>query len=464
MRFEAPEKLSGFFWMIDKPGKRIPGILSISDGGDVELEIIGNFDENVSKAFTSQDFNLPRIHGHVEKRSEVTLDNCFYTNKNFSFGGISKSRIHVNLLISGVWFEKDEEVAFESISFSVDGLDQWVATAGFQVSPNFEDKSVSISYKAPQEENFPINDDMMLSLAFAWSIPGAPLFTEAKVTQSALLKIETKVKQPLRDLISAAYKITNLLSFCIDKTVSISEISAQSKEVVRKYPDGKEIPIAMKVVYRSLPFDEEVPKIESHDMLLRFPQIRKRFSAFICAWFQAYELVEPSINLYFSSRTGAHRFLNGRFLAMAQCLETFHRRLSNETMMDPDKYDSLVETILKSCPETNKDWLSGRLSHGNEVSLRKRLKKIIEPFETEFGGKKAVSRLVDLIVNTRNYFTHFSPDLEVKAADGNELWTLCMKMEAVFQMHLLKQLGLSDDEVSEVLKANRNLQYKIKEA
>lgn len=41
MRFKEPEKLSGFFWVVNKPDKRIPGVLSISDGGGIELEIIG---------------------------------------------------------------------------------------------------------------------------------------------------------------------------------------------------------------------------------------------------------------------------------------------------------------------------------------------------------------------------------------------------------------------------------------
>lgn len=464
MRIGTTDNLSGFFWLADKPGKRLPGILSIKDGGNIELEVIGNFDKDIGQALTNQDFNLPRIHGNVETRGEVTLDNCFYSKKNISFGDISKSRIHVNLLVSGVWFEKDEEVAFESITFSVDGLDQWVATTGFKVTPNFEDKSVSVSYKAPAKEVFPISEGFELVLEYAWSIPGAPLFTEAKVTQSALLTIEAKEKTPLKEFVSTAFKIINLLSFCVDKTVSIGEISARSSGVVRKYPDDKEIPVVMKVVYPSLPFDEEMPKIEWHSMLLQFPQIRDRFSTIISSWLQAYEEIEPSMNLYFSSRTGAHRFLNGRFLAMAQCLETFHRRASSETMMDAKEYDSLVKTIVESCPEERRDWLSGRLSHGNEVSLRKRLNKIIGVFEDALGGKKVTSRLINLIVNTRNYFTHYSPDLEAKAADGGDLWSLCMKMEFIFQMHLLKRLGLTEDELSEILKTNQNLQFKIKNA
>ncbi|MHB1309070.1 MAG: ApeA N-terminal domain 1-containing protein [Limisphaerales bacterium] len=462
MRLPAPETLSGFFWVTASPSEKLPGVLSISAGGGVELELVGNFDKNIAEAINSREVKLSRIHGLVESRGAVTLDDCFYINRRISLGGISKSKICVNLLISGAWFGEHEEVAFDSISFSVDGLDQWVNTSGFKVSASLEDKNVTVSYHAPKEERYSINDEMTLSLGYTLSIPGPPFLTEARVTQSAFLTLKTKEKQPFRTLVSAAYKIVNFLSFCIDKTVTISEITARSDDVVQRLPDSETFPAEMKVVYKSLPFDEKVPDIKWHSMLLRLPEIRARFSSFISAWFRVYETVEPSIELYFSSRTGAHRFINGRFLAMSQCLETFHRRTTKEVMMDPARYDVLVEALLDSCPKQNQEWLRGRLSHGNEVSLRRRLRKIMGPFENELGGKAATEDVIDLIVNTRNYFTHYSPVLEAKAAVREDLWSLCMKMEAVFQLHLMKQLGLADSEVSQILRENWNLHCKLK--
>ena len=97
-------------------------------GGGIELEVFGLFDDSINSL--NNDDNLDRIIGLVGKDGLVTLENCFYTNKNISFGGISKSKICVNKVLSGVAYEQNEIVTFNSLSFSVDWLDEWIRISG----------------------------------------------------------------------------------------------------------------------------------------------------------------------------------------------------------------------------------------------------------------------------------------------------------------------------------------------
>jgi len=85
MRIEEEYVKTGYFWLPEQQENKIPGILTIKDGGNIELEVVGLFDESI-KALNGED-DLSRIIGHVEKDGLVTLDNCFYTKKNISFGG-----------------------------------------------------------------------------------------------------------------------------------------------------------------------------------------------------------------------------------------------------------------------------------------------------------------------------------------------------------------------------------------
>ena len=101
--------------------------------------------------------------------------------------------------------------------------------------------------------------------------------------------------------------------------------------------------------------------------------------------------------------------------------------------------------------------------HGNEINLGKRIKKIIEPFKAQIGNGKVRSKLIRNIVNTRNYLTHYSENLELEAVKGVNLWELCQKMEAIFQLHLLSQLGFSSTEISNILSSNYKLEQKINE-
>jgi hypothetical protein len=219
----------------------------------------------------------------------------------------------------------------------------------------------------------------------------------------------------------------------------------------------------IKVYYPSLPFSEEAPKIDHHRMLFRFGHIRGNAETIINNWLNAYSIIRPALGLYFSAVTGTHKYLDGKFLALAQGLETYHRRTSSESLMERDKFRKLVASLLCLCPKVHRKWLRGRLLHGNEINLGQRIKKIIEPYKSYLGNSKERNKLIRSVVNTRNYLTHYSEELEKESAKGVDLWVVCQKMEAIFQLHLLQQLGFSEPEIQEILTNNYKLKQKFNE-
>lgn len=461
MRIEEEYLKTGYFWLPENPDKKIPGTLAIKDGGDIELEIVGLFDDSI-KAL-NEDGDLSRIIGHVEKDGLITLDNCFYKNKNISFGGISKSKVHVHNVLSGVAYDKDEAVTFNTFSFSVDCLDEWVHISGINVDNDYENRTAKISYEPPENFNFKLDNKMDLEVCFAYTLPGFPNITEAKITQRVYFKLKSEPLRPLSDFTETAYKIVNFLCFAIDDTVSIKRVSATSNEILTDGGNGNTYPVSISVYYASIPFTEKVPKKTWHDMLFTFGVIKENAQDVINNWIKSYVTISPALSLYFSTKVGAQRYLDGKFLALAQGLETYHRRTSTETLMDKDMFNSLVSEILEHCPEERTDWLQGRLIHGNEINLGKRIKSIIEPFKEHIGNSKLRSKLIRSIVGTRNYLTHYDEDLKESAAKGKDLWVLCLKMEAIFQLHFLKLIGFSDEEISRVIENSYTLKRKINE-
>jgi len=131
--------------------------------------------------------------------------------------------------------------------------------------------------------------------------------------------------------------------------------------------------------------------------------------------------------------------------------------------MDDAIFQELTETLIKQCSEENQEWLSGRLRHGNELNLGRRIKSIIEPFKELIGTSKERSKLIRAIVDTRNYLTHYDNSLESEAVTGRDLWLLCLKMEAIFQLHILQVLGFTHAEVKSVFDNSHELQQKLKE-
>ncbi|WP_299316444.1 HEPN domain-containing protein [uncultured Halomonas sp.] len=464
MRLDEEFKKSGYFWLPSNPEKRIPGILVIKDGGSIELEVVGLFDDSIdgiNRAINGSDA-LDRIVGHIEKHGLVTLDDCFYKNRNISFGGISKSTVHVNRAFLGVAYEEKEIMLFNHLKFSVEGIDEWVGRSGIKVEHQFDKKSASITYNPPEEIILNLNNGMKLQITFTWTLPGFPSQKEAKITQKTYFKLSSDQACSLNDFISVAYKITTLLGFAIDKTVCIEKVTATSEAVRQDIGNEKTALVPISIYYPSLPFAKNRPKIDQHRMLFRFGQIQNDAERIVNNWFGAYDQIDPALNLYFSTKAGAHKYLDGKFLALAQGLETYHRRTSKMKLMDEDAFEKLTSDLIEQCPEEDREWLSGRLRHGNEVSLSRRIKSIIEPFKELLGTSKERNKLIRAIVDKRNYLTHYDQSLETAVVKGEELWVLCLKMEAIFQLHLLQILGFTQSEVKSVFENSHELQQKLK--
>jgi len=357
LRIKEEFKKSGYFWLPSAPERKIPGTLVITDGGDIELEVVGLFDESIeglNKALNGKD-ELERIIGHIEKHGLVTLDDCFYKNKNISFGGISKSSVYVNKAFLGVAYNDKEIILFNTFQFSVEGIDEWVGLSGIKVENQFENRTATITYSPPEEISLNLNNGMKLLITFSWTLPGFPNTTEAKITQKTYFKLVSEQARPLSDFISTAYRITTLLCFAIDRTVCIERVSATLDTILQDIGNGKTRPVLISVYYASLPYTKNEPKIDWHRMLFRYGQIREDAERIVNNWFDAYDEIDPALNLYFSTKTGAYKYLDGKFLALAQGFETYHRRTSSEKLMDEGAYKELTESLTKQCPEENQE-------------------------------------------------------------------------------------------------------------
>lgn len=463
MRIKEEFKKSGYFWLPSAPERQIPGTLIITDGGNIELEVVGWFDEIIEglKEAPNGNYELERIIGHIEKHGLVTLVDCFYKKKNISFGGISKFYVFVNKALIGVAYDDKDIVSINRFKFSVEGIDEWVKLSGIQVES--QKRTVSITYSQPEDISLNLQNGMNLLITFYQGLPEDPNTTEAKITQKTYFKLVSEQERPLNDFTSAASKITTLLGFAIDKTVCLDQVSATFDAIPQDISNNKTVPVSISVYYASQPYTKLEPKIDRHRMLFRFGQIREDAERIVNNWFDAYEEIDPALNLYFSTKTGAYQYLEGKFLALAQGLETYHRRTSKKKLMDEAVFKELTENLIKQCPEENKEWLSGRLKYGNELSLRQRIKNIIEPFKEFIGTSKERNKLISTIIDTRNYLTHYDKSLESKAASGRDLWWLCLKMEAIFQLRLLQVLGFTQEEVQSVFDRSHELQQKLKE-
>ena len=258
-------------------------------------------------------------------------------------------------------------------------------------------------------------------------------------------------ERELDEFTSVAHKITTFLCLAVDQTVSVDGMSATSDNRRENIGDGTTEPIPINIYYPSQLYSKDEPRIYQGNMLFEFGWIRDDAERIINNWLKAYENITPAFNLYFLAKMGEQQYLEERFMALVQGLEAYHRRTSDEKRIDEAEFDELVENLVNQCPEEHREWLSGELRYGNEVSLRKRLRSIINPFKDVIGNRAKRNNLIDRIVNTRNYLTHYDLSLESEAAEGQDLWNLCVNMELLFQLHFLQLIGFNREQIDSLL-------------
>ena len=268
--------------------------------------------------------------------------------------------------------------------------------------------------------------------------------------------------RPLKDFLDLVFKLHLFLCFAINKIVSLDSVTGYSSEITIEIIDGQKQEIPIKIYYQSEPHSETKPKVHPHDMLFRYRDVADQREEILTKWIKNYDISEPSFNLYFATMSGGQKYVDGKFLSLAQGIETLHRRNSQETQMPEAEFSNLKDKILKAVPDSKeKKWIKEKLRYANELSLRKRMRQMIEPFKDLFGNSKKRNSFIGKVVDTRNYLTHYDSSLENKADSGEDLGKLYTKLEALFQLHFLRLIGIDDNTIKSMVNENYALRNKL---
>ena len=373
MRIKEEFKRSGDFWLPSEPDRKERGEFSISDGGAIELEVDGRFNVEPEALLRNR---LERIVGNIKnndgKNEFVTLDRCYY--KSPTTDGGSKPLIGVvGRVCTGEGY--NGESCFKAVTFSVEGIDEWVGKSGINVVPQFEESAATISYKRPEDISLNLdNDGMQLLITFHWELPGASIIKEATIRhikeatirQKTYFKLVSEDARKLDEFVSIAHKITTFLCFAIDKMVSLDSMEATADN------------LRINIYYPSQPYSTDEPKIHQHDMLFGFGQIQDDPEGAINKWLEAYEKINPTFDLYFSTQIGKP-YLTVRLLTLVQGLEAYHHR------------EKSLEAYRK------------RKKCDRKLYLREKIEDVIEPFKEFFGNEDERRKLICNTISGKLY-------------------------------------------------------------
>ena len=383
-----------------------------------------------------------------------------HTTSSLSFPeGLATASVHADIAFIGALYEENETVAFSELSLEVEGLNAWLSVSGIEVEQDYASQTGLIRFHVPDDIKLTITPDLDLWFRTAVTPPSISWnMSEAVVRQTALALMRSRQPQPIAYFSSLAFKLCNFLTLALDHPVSIQSMTGYLDHPERE--ENRRIPV--KIYSQFGPWPERKPSIRHHDILFRLHDIEDQLEMIMATWFEKHELLSPAFNLYFASRSRSTQFLDVKFLWLAQALESLHRRTSDETAMPVGEFRSLCDSLMEVCPQSSRQWLKAKLDYANELTLRKRIGKLIDPFEQWFGGPSGSRNLINMVCETRNYLTHYGNTAgEEIATSPSRLYPLYGKLEVLLQLQFLGIIGLDATLVANVIDRNQSLRRKL---
>ena len=450
MRLPESIETYGYFWLVEKPDNRLTGVLRISERGEASLEIFGAFDSPSNGSAKRLPDQGLHILGVTDKAGPVTLIDCFVTEQTDVFNLellptsilLSKSSLYVNCVFRGAHFDT-KEICFSGMTFAVEGLDEWFS---FHHRPFTHDMDrtggMSVTYSQPEPTIFQLPDNLRIGFHMGRGTSSG-MFQET-ITTKMSISIESSEMRPFSEFMEVLRKVKNFLSLALDRSVSFTSITGSRRESNAPYAPHETV-----VIYGDFdPYELPRADISVGNFLMSFDEIAHTVQEYLPRWLERYEEYEPTFNLYFAVAANPHMHLEGGFLFLVHGIESLHRRSSSETRMPAKEFSSLLDSILQSAPDTWRSWVRERLKYANELSLRRRIRQMVTPFNDLFGTESAREAFVNQVVNTRNYLTHYDQGIKGQAVtEAGELLQLHSKLEALVQLHLLRLLEIDYDRI-----------------
>ena len=430
---------SGYFWL---PGdkdqsRRVAGTLAVSEAGNVTLETFGYLDDDALSLaqgiWSEPATNIDFIFGFTKGRGAVTLVDSIpmdrQTQLTATGASFVSSRLWTRVLLAGGHFD-EEKPLFDRLTCKIEGLDEWLGISGITTEHDLEGHRISITYQLPPPLPFQAGDGVEGQFGFGYSFPSpAPWATEARVSQSAYIKLSTSTSWTTEDMINWATRTRDFLSLGTDAPVAITSLDGYLQGGVQEAAakGNREHPV--QILFQSAQHSPESAAVQPWSMSFAYHDLVNRLSNALTNWFDLCRQWPQPIGLFFDARysDGA---LSGdvQFLKLAEALEA----------------------------------LAPARGIGKNAKLHKKVRRLAEPFANLLGIEGGEAEFAERVRATRNWYVHHDDRWKGQVSEGSDLFRLQWQCEALLICHLTAFLLDDEDAAIQVLRDARPIKRRLK--
>lgn len=455
-------ELTGNWWLPDKPDHKVPGVLRY-DAGSIVLELIGNLhnDQSTFGVIDSDGVQPPLINGQCAGQYYCVY-RCFLKTANTQFPTTdSTSKYDGQYLFAGVAFESEEDMKFVKLEVSFDHLEHWIGQLVFSAPDLSNKEEFTRKYRHPAQLS--IRCDSITSTVTTDSrLETSGGYFEDKWTYTSSVIVAPDDGLDFNTALQRHADLRNLLTLCVGNRVFTKYFTIHSP--FEKQGDT-DVSYQADVLFSERSRRLEKP-IGHWEMLFHYQTIKEQFPALLNNWFSRSAELRTSYDLLFGTIYSDDLYVRLQFLNMIHAIENFDRHRNASHYLSEEEYDPIRQTIANAIPSTLEDdhkaSLKNRIKYGNEYSLRKRLSGLYASLTPE--SQQIVCRcdksFLNKVVETRNYFTHYTPALEIEAwTHPVQLFHATERLRFLLIILLLRDLGLDEPLIANSIKNNLALQH-----
>lgn len=267
-------------------------------------------------------------------------------------------------------------------------------------------------------------------------------------------RFNLKYKKPtyFENIFNDAIKINNFLSILMHKKSDIISMSFLVSEDEGKF-------FTVNVFYKF--FSHEDAKLDPNNILINYFEIAEDFFNILATWFEIFEKFKSFFYLYFVNMD-SNFTAELLFISYTQAIESYIRKSNYDNFyMDKDEYEWIYKDLEafinrnQYLSKSHKDSLKSRVKYGNEHSLRKRLKDLVESLDEflliDYLNDKYEQNFVNIVIENRNYYTHYDKKDDL-VKSGIKLVLLTLDLRLLLELCILNEIGISKELIDKKLK------------
>lgn len=397
---------------------------------------------------------IPYICGTLFSGARVLLYNCETEGEHHHFGQFTRQVIYADYAFWGLSVSTQDEIAFHKMYLDFGNILAWARLCDYDW--DFSDSGgVNLIWKSKKPVSLHLNEKLTATLFPTQGKTSMDRYAR-EISARQSIVIELCYAEPVRweKILADAKSLQYLIGLGMGRRVEIEKAKYCHDSLFQEIPqqDGttQKIDVESEVIIGV----SKTPTVQGKrefEYLFTLDDLNK--SGTMALWREHYEKIEPVLDLYFSaySNTGSAQTL---FLNLVQALETFHARfITNDAGSFPQRVQNLVNAFCKGNGNEKQweDFLLEEMQKRNKKSiyLRSRLADLafadgMLPFWPN--GKLPID-YIRKVVDTRNYYTHYSMNKLATTFSKEELPLVNSQLLALLEYHLQVLLGFNPDDV-----------------